>query len=127
MTDGCTVKDAFIINLGINYDIITRPGYNSREVLLNCTNALKAHFNIENWAINQPINISSLYTILDRIKGVQTVQDITFETKVGNSYSSYDYDVKGAIKNNILYPSLDPMIFEIKFPNSDIRGRITTL
>ena len=127
LTDGCTVKDAFIINLGINYDIITRPGYNSREVLLNCTNALKAHFNIEKWAINQPINISSLYTILDRIKGVQTVQDITFETKVGNSYSSYDYDVKGAIKNNILYPSLDPMIFEIKFPNSDIRGRITTL
>ena len=29
--------------------------------------------------------------------------------------------------NNVVYPSLDPMIFEVKYPNNDIQGRVTTL
>jgi hypothetical protein len=28
-----------------------------------------------------------------------------------------------ATKDKIVYPSLDPCVFEIKFPNSDIKGR----
>lgn len=127
LTDGCTIKDAFVINIGVKFDIITLPSYNSREVLLNCTQALKLFFDISKWSINQPINVSSIYTLLDRVKGVQTVQDVKIETKVGGIYSSFDYDIKGATKNNIVYPSLDPMIFELKYPNNDIEGRVTTL
>ena len=127
MTDGLTIKDAFTINIGINFDIIALPNTNSREVLLLCNAALKKHFNIDNWAINQPINISAVYTLLDRIKGVQTVQNISIESKSAGNYGIYDYDIKGSIKNNVLYPSLDPMIFEVKYPDVDIKGRITTL
>lgn len=127
LTDSLDVKDAFVINLGIKYEIITRPNYNSRETLLQCTEELKSHFEIDKWKINQPINISTVYTLLDRVTGVQTVQNIEFVTKVGGNYSEFDYDVKGAIKSNILYPSMDPMIFEIKYPDNDIEGRITTL
>jgi hypothetical protein len=100
---------------------------NSREVLKACTDVLKDHFDIDNWSINQPINVSAIYTLLDRVKGVQTVQNIHLESLSGEGYSIYDYDVMGAMKNNILYPSLDPMIFEIKYPDTDIKGRITTL
>ncbi len=35
----------------------------------------------------------------------------------------YAYDIKGANLNNIIYPSVDPSIFEVKFPSTDIRGR----
>jgi hypothetical protein len=127
LTDGLTIKDAFTINLGIKFDIIALPNMNSREVLKGCTDVLKDHFNIDNWSINQPINISAIYTLLDRVKGVQTVQNIQLESLSGEGYSLYDYDVMGAMKNNILYPSLDPMIFEVKYPGTDIKGRITTL
>ena len=127
LTDGCTIKDAFVINFGVKFDIITLPSYNSREVILKCTEALTEHFNIERWSINQPINLSSVYTLLDKIKGVQTVQDVKLESKTGGTYSTYDYDIVGATMNNIVYPSLDPMIFEIKYPNNDIQGRVTTL
>ena len=68
-----------------------------------------------------------MYTLLDRIKGVQTVQDVRIESKVNGNYSVYDYDIKGATMNNVIYPSLDPMIFEVKYPNNDIQGRVTTL
>ena len=127
VTDGVTIKDAFIINIGIKFDILTLPGYNSRDVILNATNQLKEYFNIDKWTINQPVNLSRVYTLLDRVKGVQTVQSIKLNTKVGGDYSEFDYDIEGATKNNIVYPSLDPMIFEVKFPNKDIQGRVTTL
>jgi hypothetical protein len=127
LTDGCTIKDAYIINIGVKFDIITLPSFNSREVLISCNQALQTFFNIDRWSINQPINLSSIYTLLDRVKGVQTVQNVSLETKVGENYSRFDYDIKGATKSNIVYPSLDPMIFELKYPNIDIQGRVTTL
>ena len=82
---------------------------------------------MKNWTINQPINLSNIYTLLDKVKGVQTVKSIIIENKTGTNYSQYAYDIKGATKNNIIYPSYDPSVFEIKFPNTDIEGRITTL
>jgi len=127
LTDGCTIKDGYVVNIGVKFDIVTLPSYSSRDVLIRCNQALTQHFNIDNWSINQPINLSSIYTLLDQVKGVQTVQDVRVNTKVGGTYSKYDYDIEGATKNNIVYPSLDPMIFEIKYPASDIQGRITTL
>lgn len=127
ITDAINIKDAFIVNIGVKFEILLRPNYNGRDVLLNCTNELKDFFDISKWSINQPINLSLIYTLLDRVKGVQTVESIEIENKQGGNYSIYAYDVKGATKKNVVYPSFDPMIFEVKFPNQDIQGRITTL
>ena len=127
LTDAVNIKDAFIVNIGINYEIITRPNVVSRDVLMKCTEALKDHFNTDKWDINQPINISNIYTVLDKVKGVQTVQKVEIVNKVGGNYSQYAYDIKGATRSNIVYPSYDPCIFEVKYPNTDIEGRVTTL
>jgi len=127
ITDAISIKDAFVVNIGVSYEIVLRPNYNGRDVLLNCTNELKSFFDIAKWSINQPINLSLIYTLLDRVKGVQTVESIEVINKQGGNYSRYAYDVKGATKKNVVYPSYDPMIFEVKFPDSDIKGRITTI
>lgn len=127
LTDAVNIKDAFIVNVAMKYEIITLPNFVSRDVLLACNTALIEHFDITKWSINQPINISSIYTLLDRVKGVQSVEKIYFENKVGDNYSEYAYDIKGATRGNMLYPSYDPCIFEIKFPEIDIQGRVTTL
>ena len=127
LTDALNLKDAFVVNIGINYDILVRPNYNSRDVLLNCNLALQDFFDISKWNINQPINISTIYSLLDRVVGVQTVSKVEVINKQGGNYSQYAYDIKGATRNNIVYPSYDTMIFELKFPNQDIKGRTTTL
>ena len=127
LTDAVNIKDAFIVNIGIKYDIILLPSATGRDVLVKCTEALQEYFKLSKRSINQPINISKLYTLLDRVKGVQTVQKIEIVNKVGGNYSQYAYDIKGATQNNIVYPSYDPCIFEIKYPNVDIEGRITSL
>jgi len=125
LTDAIDIKDAFIINIGINFDIVTLPNFNNQEVILRCIDALKEYFNITNWQINQPIILSNLYTLLDKINGVQTVKNIEIVNKSGeaNGYSKYGYDITGATVNRVVYPSMDPSIWEVKFPNIDIQGR----
>jgi hypothetical protein len=127
LTDAVNIKDAFIVNIGIKYEIILRPSATGRDVLMKCTEALQDYFEISKWSINQPINVSKLYTILDKVKGVQTVKNIEITNKVGAGYTSYGYDIKSATRNNVVYPSYDPCIFELKYPNVDIEGRITSL
>jgi hypothetical protein len=129
MGDTVNIKDAFIINIGVDFDIIVLPNYNSNDVLLACTNALIVRFAIRNWQINQPIILSELFILLSNISGVQSVSNIKISNKVGTSegYSQYAYGIEGATVNNTVYPSLDPMIFEVKYPLSDIKGRIVTL
>jgi len=127
LTDALDIKDAFIVNIGIKFELLTLPTYASRDVLLSCTTALKNYFKINKWSINQPINLSSIFTLLDRIKGVQTVKKVLVENKQGGNYSEYGYDVAGATKDNIVYPSYDPSIFEVKYPNVDIQGRVTNI
>ena len=127
LTDAINIKDAFVINIGITFDIILRPNYLGRDVLLQCNNLLIDYFDIRNWNINQPIDISSIYTLLDTVKGVQTVQKVEITNNTGGQYSEYAYDIQGATRNNVVYPSYDPMIFEVKYPTTDIKGRVTTL
>jgi hypothetical protein len=127
--DNIEIKDGYIINIGIDFEIIVLPNFVNSQVILSCINALQEYFSKDNWQMNQPILIKDLYVILDQIKGVQTVKNIIFENKSGVSqgYSQYSYDIEGATQNNVIYPSLDPSIFEIKYPNTDIKGRVVPL
>ena len=127
--DNIEIRDAYIINIGVNFEIIVLPEYNNNEVLLNCINTLKDYFLISKWQINQPIFLRDLYILLDKIKGVQTVKNIVLSNKAGTTlgYSEYAYDITGATQNLVVYPSLDPSIFEIRYPNSDIKGKVVPL
>jgi hypothetical protein len=129
INDSINIKDAFIINIGVNFEIIVLPEFNSNQVLFNCIAALKDYFTIDKWQINQPIIFRDLYVLLDQIDGVQTVKNIEITNLVGENlgYSPYSYDIKGATISNVLYPSLDPSIFEIKFPDQNIQGRTVNL
>lgn len=129
VNDTISIKDGFIINIGVNFDIITLPEFNSNQVLMNCIEALKAYFAIDNWQINQPIILRDIYILLDKIKGVQTVKNVEIVNLVGEDlgYSPYSYDINSAKVSNVIYPSLDPSIFEVKYPNTNIKGKISNL
>ena len=129
VNDSVNIKDAFIINIGVNFDVIILPNYNSNEILSKCILSLQDYFAIDKWQINQPIVLRDIYILLDRIEGVQTVKTVEISNFVGVNlgYSQYAYDIKGATNGNVIYPSLDPSIFEVKYPNQDIQGRVVSL
>jgi len=124
VTDAINIKDAYYINIGVNFDITIISGYSNKDVLTSCISVLKDHFNISNWQINQPITISDIQNKLLQIKGVQSIVKLEIVNKQGGSYSQYGYDIAGATRNGNIYPSLDPAIFEVRYPNTDIQGRV---
>ena len=128
LTDNINIKNAYIVNIGVDFNIILRPNYSGRDVLLKCLQVTKEYFNIDKWEINQPILLSEIYTTLDSIPGVQTVSSVSIKNLYGEElgYSKYSYDIIAASLNNVIYPSLDPCIFEVKYPDNDIQGRIVT-
>lgn len=127
--DNIEIRDAYIINIGVNFEIIVLPEYNNNEVLLSCIASIQSYFLLDKWQLNQPIMVRDLYILLDKIKGVQTVKNVSVVNKAGTStgYSQYAYDIEGATQNYIIYPSLDPSIFELRFPNQDIKGKVVPL
>jgi hypothetical protein len=127
--DNIEIRDAFIINIGVDFEIIVLPNFNNNEVLLACITALQNYFDTSKWQLNQPILLRDLYILLDRIQGVQTVKNISLSNKAGTSsgYSQYAYDINAATQNLVIYPSLDPSIFEVRYPNSDIKGKVVPL
>ena len=127
--DTISIKNAFIINFAIDFEIVTYPNYINNKVLSDCIVALRNYFRIDKWQINQPIITPDLFVLLDAIDGVQTVKQINFTNKTGTSqnYSEWAYDMNAANQNGTIFPSLDPSIFELKFPNSDIKGRVVNL
>ena len=126
------IKDAFIVNIGIDFEIRVLPNYNSNEVLLRCVQALKDYFNIDSWRINEPIYLSQMYSLLDSIKGVQSAVrpdknnkgGLEVYNKFNGNYSPNKYTIQNATRNGVIHPPKDPSIFEIKFPNSDIEGKV---
>ena len=129
INDSVKIKDAFIINIEVDFDIIVLPNYNNNETITKCITSLSNLFATDNWQINQPIIMKDLNILLDKVEGVQTVKNITVKnlTGVDLGYSAYAYDIAGATIDGVVYPSLDPMIFEVKNPNEDIKGRVVPL
>ena len=128
LTDAINIKDAFVINVSLDFEISVLSNYNSNEVLLTCVNELKTYFDVDKWQINQPIVKSVVQNLIGNVSGVQNVVNVFFKNKFDSAlgYSGNAYDLASATRNGVIYPSLDPSIFEVKFPSQDIRGRVVS-
>jgi hypothetical protein len=129
VTDAINIRDAFYINIGVNFDITVVGGFSNQLVLQECINNLKNYFSIDKWQINRPIILSEITVILLQTKGVQSVVKLEIINKEdinGNIYSALGYDISGATRNGNIYTSADPSIFEVRYPDTDIQGRVVT-
>ena len=127
--DSIEIKSAYIINIATNFEIVVLPNFNNSDVILACITSLQEYFDRDNWQINQPILLKDLFIRLDKISGVQTVKKVEIINKSGTTtgYSQYSYDIGAATQSQVIYPSLDPSIFELKYPNTDIKGKVVPL
>ncbi len=125
VTDAVNIIDGFIVNIGVDFEVICYSNYNKREVVSNCLTELQSYFDIDNWTFNKPINISEIELILANVEGVMSVPSVKIHNLCGGdgNYSPNKYNIDEATKGKIVYPSLDPCVFEVKYPNKDIKGR----
>ena len=135
VTDAINIKDAYIIDIAVDFAILTKVGYNKNDVLLRCVAAVKDFFNIDNWQIGQPIVTADIVYELSLVEGVAAVTKplestndsqivVTNKFRRADGYSGNTYDIESATINGTIYPALDPSIFQVRFPNTDIRGKV---
>jgi hypothetical protein len=126
LTDQVNILDAFVVNIGINFDITVFKNYNMHDVLAVCLDAVRTYFDVRRWSINQPIRLSDVKMLITAQDGVQSVNTVEVVNKYfykdGRDYQNYRYDIADATVDTIVYPSLDPCIFEIRYPETDILG-----
>ena len=123
LTDTVNILNGYVVNIGVDFEIICYSNYNKREVLTACVTELQDYFNIDRWTFNKTINISEIELVLANVEGVVSVPMVKVYNLCGEPYSTNRYNVDEATKGKIVYPSLDPCVFEVKFPNKDIKGR----
>tara|TARA_S200000501_G_scaffold178836_1_gene168427 strand:- start:483 stop:2453 length:1971 start_codon:yes stop_codon:yes gene_type:complete len=138
LTDAINIKDGYVINIGVKFNIIVKRGYNKNDVLFKSIQKVKEFFAPDKWQINQPIVLSDLAYQISLVDGVVSLVPpevnnpnrdlILIENKNssvnGSDYSGNIYDLRTASQEGVIYPSLDPSIFELKKPNSDIEGKV---
>jgi hypothetical protein len=126
LTDDINILDAFIINIGVEFDITVLRNYNINDVLARSIGAVQEFFDINKWNIGQPIILADIIYNIGLVDGVQTVRDVRitnkYQFKDGSGYQNYRYDISEATINGVIYSSLDPSIFELKYPTNDIIG-----
>lgn len=126
LTDDVKILDAFVVNIGVEFNIVVYRNYNMNDVLARCIDEITQFFDITKWQINQPIIMNDLRLTIGSVEGVQTVIDVTITNKYrfkdGKDYFEYRYPIDEAIVDDVVYPSLDPCIFELRYPESDIIG-----
>ena len=141
ITDAVNIKDAYVINIGVKFNILTKTGYNGEQVILQAVQRVKEFFDLEKWQIGQPIVLSDLAYQISLVDGVSAVvppDDVDEDSSAQDrppvqivnkydsnaGYSGNLYDMRSATKEGVIYPSMDPSCFELKFPNLDIEGRV---
>jgi hypothetical protein len=142
MTDAINIKDAYVINIGVKCNILTKAGYNKEQIILQSIQKIRNYFDIEKWQIGQPIvlgDIAYQVSLVDGVSAVVAPDDEDEElgkndkppiVQIVNKHSRADgysgnlYDIVSATKEGVVYPSMDPSCFEMKYPSIDIEVRV---
>jgi hypothetical protein len=126
LSDTIDIIDAKIVNLSVDFTAIGIPGKSKTDVLEESLAALREYFT-RIPEIGEPFMINNVLSVLKRVESVLDVKSVTIKTKTGSSYARTNLMINTSTNTN-LYDSMVKMplnaIWEIKFPNSDIRGTI---
>ncbi|MFA6049707.1 MAG: hypothetical protein WC761_00650 [Candidatus Paceibacterota bacterium] len=125
ISDAIDILDARIINLKIQFQVVTDPTQNRQLVLRNTLQKLKNYFDVKNFEIDQPLVIADIQNIIYNTPGVVSVVSIdvssVYGTSGNRSYSTEQFDVPANTFRGILFGP-PGSIFEVKFKDVDIIG-----
>ena len=125
ITDTIDIKDARIVNFGIEYKIKTNTGTMPFKVFVNIRESIIDFLSNLNLSIGEPFPWADLYKVLNGINGVLDTTNIKLTQKFSSNYSSttIDFEENMSMDGRTLYVPED-VILELKFPDTDIVGTV---
>jgi phage-related baseplate assembly protein len=124
INDSVTLKDAFVVNFGLEFTVLNDKNYDSQTVLFRCQEKIKEYFS-EHLYIGEPLYLSRLYEIINNVEGVYDVKRVKAFNKTNGNYSQINYNMENSLsKDGSYYKIPKNIILEIKYPNIDIKGTV---
>jgi hypothetical protein len=125
--DSIDIIDARVINMAVNFQITVDNRYNENNVMTKIIRKIKNFFKIENFQIDQPINITDIALLISTTEGVNSLISLNFYNRSGSfegrNYEISSFNVLENTSKGVIQP-INNGIFEIKFPDDDIIGRV---
>jgi hypothetical protein len=124
VNDTIDILDPYIINLGIEFVATTLSPAHPDEVLESAKEVLMAFYQ-DSFFIGESLHISDIYSELKKVPEILDVKNVKIINKTGNRYSNVQFAVNKNLSpdgSSLLCPK--NAIFELKFPEVDIKGKI---
>ena len=110
--------DMQIAELESSMDILLGAKKRKKEESKNVRKKEMPIFESGEWSMDFDVNRK----VEDNPEKSMVVVGNVYDSDLG--YNNNVYDMDAATKEGVVYPSLDPCIFELKFPDTDIEGRV---
>ncbi len=124
VSDVVKIFDAYIVNLGIEFEFIAVQGKMKQRVKSEAIDAARL-FYYNTLDIGEPFSISALYKVLHSVPGVLDVTRVHVFQKIGGDYSDVPYNLQAHRgQDGLQYNALQNVIFEVKFPLQDVTGEV---
>jgi len=143
------IFSGYKINFGVFFEAVADRRFNKTEVKIDVINCIRDFFVTDKMQFGQAINLNELrYEILGKegVIGLPTLKIFQNTGNIGNDFTGtirnlcsidaggnevgteigygFSYPFEGALKNDIIRPSVTPAVFELREPNNDIYGRV---
>jgi len=125
INDTIDILDAKVVNIGINFEVLIDDGANKFQVLTECIDKLTDDLTERKFDIGESFSIIEVYKSLKEIDEVIDVTDVEVTNKTGGVYTDMNFEIKNNMSRDgrvVVCP--DNVIFEIKFPETDIKGTV---
>ena len=122
LNDTIDILDAYIVNVGIDFEIIASELGNKYAVLDACLRTLRNKYAAHNY-IGENFSISDIYQTLNKVNGVIGVSKVKIRRNSGTNYSSTKFNIDENLTadgRSIRVPK--NVILEIKYLKNDIKG-----
>ena len=124
INDTIDILDPYILNLGIDFVVSPATNTNKFTLLDDCVNALREKYKTS-FYIGEHIYISDIYSELKKVTGVLDVSSVTLNNKTGTNYSNATLNINDNLSPDGSYLVVPQnAIIEIKFPQTDIKGKV---
>ena len=124
INDTVDILDAYIINVGIEFVVKAISGANKSDVLASVTNTIAQKMS-EGFFIGEPLYVTDIYSEVKKLQNVLDVVSVKIFNKSGGQYSFIDFDINSNMSpdgTHVVCPKNS--IFELKFTESDIKGKV---
>lgn len=126
--DVVQISDGAVVNVAVDIEVRLYKSAEGNEgkVKQEIIDAVSGFFDPKTVEFSSPVVIGEIIDVVQNTNAVRSVLNIEIQNKVDSSegYSGNRYNIANATRDGVVYPSQDPSVFTVRFPEKDVRVRI---